>query len=755
MSELIEYRDSVPDERSATAEVVSESESHDTSNFIAGVLRRWYIVLLIFIVICGVGCPAIWLSIKPSYTVTGAIRVAPILRNIITGETDTGEISNYRMFMQTQAEMVKSDGVLQKVAADLQKKNLSFFDNKPKDVVTWLKQRIKQTTTKPDAVTQLKQALRTEAIAVAPDPRSELMKITIQGTKPDEARQIVDTFINAYMAVEGISSSDRRDRDLTQLEDERKLRATKINDWNAKIRQLADEYGTTDLVGRQDMRLKRVMALLSELTSIEGRRIGLEAQIEFLEQTEEQAIAPEELLKLRSEYINGDPMVQELARSIVQLERELIATEQRLQPENPALIQQQELLDAYQSRLEEKRKQVAKDFDDMASQEVDRVRKEKMVNAKTELEQAKVHEKHIREILAKEDTQVIQIGRTQLDIRDLEFKRSLDQHVYDTVCRRIQDLEMEEKLPGRVTVAYYADIASILDKRVKYTAALVFAAMACGMLLAFLRDKADLSLHTPDDVAKRIGIRIIGTTASTHLVKPSLLPAQIVGDYQTIRSNLQLFNSGGMPKKLVVTSPAMREGKTTFAVNLATILSESGKKVLLVDGDLRKPDIARLLNLPNGSRGLQDVLSGRPFNQAVRTVAPSGLDVLPADSRNALDAYELIASPLTAEHIDTLSQDYDHVIIDTPPILAFPDALVWAKMAGSAIVTSFAGHTTLPDLREAKERLTQIDVTVLGMVLHNVRVDHSYCRYGYGHYGHKYRMGRNIKQLSTNLLLFM
>ncbi len=747
MNDLEKYHDHVLVERSANSEVTPESESQSTSNFIVGALRRWYIVLLVFIVMCGVGLPAIWLLIEPSCAVTGAIRVAPILRNIITGETDTGEISNYQMFMQTQAKMIRSEPVLQRIADDLAEKKLSFFEGEPAGLVAKLKRRLRQTTAKPDAVAKLKQALSSGAIRVAPDRHSYLMEITMKSTNPDEAKKIVDAFISAYMAVEVKKSAQDRDRDLQQLKDERKLRANRISDWNDKIRGLAEEYGTTDLISRQDMRLRRVTTLLSELTNIEARRINLEAQVQFLEQTKEQAIAPEEMLRMRSELVNSDPMVQDLTRNIVQLEQDLIVTKQRLTPQNPVLIQQQEIFCAFQSRLEERREEIAKDFDDMASQEINKVRSDKVLNVQTELEQTKVHEKHIREVLAKEDTQVIEIGRTQLDIQDWQFKRDLDQQVHDEICRRIQDLEMEAKRPARVTVAYNADIASFQDKRTKYTTALMFGAMACGMLAAFLRDKADLSLHTPDEVAERIGIRIIGTTASTHLVKSSLLPAQTIGDYQTIRANLQLLNSGGMPKKLVVTSPAMREGKTTFAINLATSLAESGKRVLLIDGDLRKPDVAHFLNLPNGSRGLQDVLFGRPFSQAVCATAASELDILPADSRNAADAYELIASPLTGEHINTISQDYDHVIIDTPPVLAFPDTLLWAKIAGAAILTSFAGHTTSPDLRKAKERFAQINVTVLGTVMHNVPVDHSYYRYSYCYYARRRRVGRNTKQL--------
>ncbi len=163
-------------------------------------------------------------------------------------------------------------------------------------------------------------------------------------------------------------------------------------------------------------------------------------------------------------------------------------------------------------------------------------------------------------------------------------------------------------------------------------------------------------------------------------------------------------------------------------------MAGSGKKVLLVDGDLRKPDIAHLLNLPKDSGGLQAVLLGREFDQAVHSIASTGLDILAADSRSSVDPYELLASPDALQRINIISQKYDHVIIDTPPMLACPDALIWAKLGDAVILTSFAGRTITPDLREAKERLAQIGVRVLGTVLNNVRVEQSFCRHSYDYY---------------------
>jgi capsular exopolysaccharide synthesis family protein len=198
----------------------------------------------------------------------------------------------------------------------------------------------------------------------------------------------------------------------------------------------------------------------------------------------------------------------------------------------------------------------------------------------------------------------------------------------------------------------------------------------------------------------------------------------------------------------------MREGKTTFAINLATSMSKSGKKVLLIDGDMRKADIAYLLNLPKGSRGLQDLLFGRKtYKEAVCSVPTTGLHVLASDSRNRDDAYELLALPGTIGHIKKISQEYDHVIIDTPPVLAFPDALVWAKMADAVILISFAGQTTSTDLREAAEKLAQINANILGTVLSNVSTSNSYYRYGYNYYVQNVRSRKKSKQAATQLLL--
>ena len=754
MSELDKYQDPMIGQELVNMQIPPEQDEEATSDMVAGILRRWYIVLLIFLLVCGVGLPAIWYTVKPVYNVTGAIRVAPILVDILRGEQDRGEISNYENFKNTEAEKIKSNTVIQRVADDLVDRDLSFFNDEPTDLFSKWKRKLLGPQPQLEPAMKLKNAIvDEEIIAVGAGRRDELIKISMQSTNLEEAKQIVNSFIRSYMEIEVVSSDEDENRKLAVLENRRDFLNERIENDRQTIYQLGQEFGDVVLQGRQDMMLQRVASLMDTLNGVEAERLKLEARVKLLERTREQSIPAAELLKMRQDYISEDPAVVAFTGTVTQLEQDIIVAEQTLSPLNPELPRIKERLRIFKEHLENRKQEASSAFDNLVAKESAEAGNKELVTVRSELEQTREYENSLRETLSKQDIQTVQTGRKQLTIQELQDRLDSTKEEYSLVLKRIQALELQRKRPARISVYYNADIASINNKQVKFSIAVVFGSLVCGMGLAYLRDKADQSLRTPDDVAKRIGIRIIGTTTSLNTVKPALLPEQIVGDYQTIRTNLGLLGGKGIPRKLVITSPNMKEGKTTFAVNLATSLSESGKKVLLIDGDLRKPDVARLLNLPKGSRGLHDVLCGVKFEQAVFSVPSTGLDVLAADLHDSADAYELLALPSTAKRIDIISKNYDHVIIDTPPALVFPDALMWAKIGKAVVLVSYAGHTTMPDLKEAKNRLSQIDVKVLGTVLSSVQAEHSYYRQGHSYYAQSAE-ARESARVSRRKLMF-
>jgi uncharacterized protein involved in exopolysaccharide biosynthesis len=462
MNEIKKLNEPVVGQELVNLQIPPEQSSEPTSDLVAGILRRWYIVLLVFLLICGAGLPATLFLVKPIHDVRGAIRVAPIIADIMTDEGDSGGISNYESFMNTQAEKVTSSSVVQRVADALVDKNLSFFDTEPAGLITKWKQKLLGTSPKPEIAARLKQAIvGGKSIVVAADRRSELIHVTMQTTKPEEAKQIVDAFITAYMDIEVLSAVEGENARLTLLEDRRKELYEKIDNERKTIYQLGQEYGDIVLEGRQEMMRERVTALLVRLTDVQLDKIGLEAQVQLLERSTERAIAPEELLRMRQEYINQDPTVVAFTDHITQADQELISMRLILQPEHPDLRRKAELLETLKNHLKQREQEASQAFDERVTKEVAEAGHNELVAARSKLDETTVIEESLRQAISEEDTETITVGRKQLTIQELQETLEFDKETYASVVRRIQDLELQRDRPKRISVHYYADVANI------------------------------------------------------------------------------------------------------------------------------------------------------------------------------------------------------------------------------------------------------------------------------------------------------
>ena len=708
------------------------------AELIVPILRRWYVIMGTFIVVCGIGVPAIWFGMEQKYETMGAIRISPVMSRILFNDSDSDRpMPNYENFMNTEAGRIAGNTVLNRVATELSDKKLILLEDSV------------------DPVLVLRQAVNEGEIEIATQRRSELIAIRMVSKHSGEAEQIVDAFIRSYMNVVKAEEGRSDDNKLNILDEQKRTLDKKIDTQTKEINTLLEEFGTEELDSRQLILLQTVARLQEDLIGVTIRRIALESQVDMYEKDVSEPLPEINRLEQQNAYVNADPMMQTLVANIRQYETQIITDKQTMTDKNPELQNRIAILESFKKRMEERRKELIKDFDDRYKQEIEARRNYAKVQINAELAQTIEHEKKIREELDRYDAKTIGMGRKQLNIDDKIAELERTRQLYNNVCNRIGEIEMEQKRPARISIAEMASSVPAQGKRKKLAAATVFGGFGLGTFLAFLLAKADKRLRDTQDVVKRVGVRIIGTTTSSKHIDRRVITQQLSDDYQTIRANLGLLNGHKSTKVLVVTSPGVGDGKTTFAVNLALSFARLGKKVLLIDGDLRKPDVAEILDLPKGLRGLQDMLFGKSLAESVYELSPTGLHILAADRRNCSDALDLLRQTHTADCMKNIRNGYDHVIIDTPPVLASADPLVWAKMADAVIMTCFAEHTSRPDLREAIERLEQIGVQVLGTVLNNVRVANSYYRYGYGYGadGGKSRRKTKTKRDQSLLLL--
>ncbi len=284
-------------------------------------------------------------------------------------------------------------------------------------------------------------------------------------------------------------------------------------------------------------------------------------------------------------------------------------------------------------------------------------------------------------------------------------------------------------------------------------------ALAVGLILgiglAFLFEYLDDTVKGKDDVERAApGLALLGFIPAIREWKDKDRPMVVTASdptspaaeaYRSVRTSIQFLGLDHSLDVLQITSPAQSEGKTTTLANLAVALATTGKRVVVLDCDLRRPRVHEFFGLDN-EVGFTDVLVGDvALSAAVQTVPDqTGLFVV-ASGPLPPNPAELLSSRRTADVLTALRATADIVLVDSPPVLPVTDAAVLSRLVDGVLVVAAAGATTLDNLSRAIETLGQVEAPVVGSVLNSVRRRKAYDSYQY-HYSYGYQP----RQPSTN-----
>jgi capsular exopolysaccharide synthesis family protein len=333
-------------------------------------------------------------------------------------------------------------------------------------------------------------------------------------------------------------------------------------------------------------------------------------------------------------------------------------------------------------------------------------------------------------------SQVLDVQARRASVTVLEREVETNRQLYDALLQRYKEIGISSTTE--------ANNVSIVDQAlppggpfspnlIRNLMMAMVVGLVIGIALAFLFEYLDDTLKRPEEIEKHLGIGVLGVIPKldgSNVEEALEDPRSAFSEaYRSVRTSLQFSTEQGVPKVLLVTSSSSAEGKSTTAITLAKNLAQLGKRVLLIDGDLRNPSLHRSLGSEN-AMGLSNYLAGgikpaaaiRPTKQLRLTFIPSG--PLPPNPA------ELLAGPKMMSLLSLAAEKFDQVIIDGPPVMGLADAPILANIADGTLLVVEAGVTRIAMAKATLKRLMGARAHVVGALL--TKFDARVAGYGYG-----------------------
>jgi len=347
-----------------------------------------------------------------------------------------------------------------------------------------------------------------------------------------------------------------------------------------------------------------------------------------------------------------------------------------------------------------------------------------------------------------------QMSIERADVLDLQgrsiqyniFKREVDtnRELYDGLLQRYKEIGVAAGVTvNNISVVDDAERAGKFKPDMLMNLLLgLFLGLVLGVLLALGFEYLDDTLKGPEDVEKLLGLAVLGVIPKLKL---PLTPEKALDDprsafsesYRSVRTALQFATDAGVPRCLLITSATPDEGKSTTALTLAKNFAQLGKRVLIIDADLRNPSLHRALNVDNSS-GLSNYLAGAvKATEVIRVTDTPHLMFMPTGPLPPNPA-ELLMGPKMLSLLSIASEKFDQVIIDGPPVMGLADAPILANMTTGTLLVIEAGETRIAVARNALKRLLAARGHIVGALLTKYsakHADHGYGAYNYYSYG--------------------
>lgn len=690
--------------------------------------RRWLVGGAFAVVVASVA--AYTYSAIPLFEAKSRLLIEVETPNVVAFKEVINEQQAKADYYQTQYNILQSRSLARKAMEQLGLFQGDALSGPPPKPGLW--QRIKSWLGSTDPQVAAQSADETVAqsraidaflrnLTVAPIRNSRLVDVKYRLPDPELATRIVNALSTAYidqnLEYKFLASQEAS----SWLSDRLKEQRGQVEAAELALQRYREQNDAISLEDRQNITVQKLADLNAAVTRAKTTRIEKEALYSQLRSAQG---SPALLDTFPA--ILGNGFVQQLKGQLADLQRQRAQMAERLGDKNPEMIKISSALQSTQVKLDAEIQKVVQ-------------------SVKSEYDAAVSQEQSLTAALNQQKGEALAMNKKAIDYNVLERDVESSKGIYNSLMQRAKETGVAGELrTSNIRVVDFAERPRrpiFPDTRLNILSAVLGGGLL-AVVLAFLFEYLDNRIKSPDEVKAYLGLAHLGLLplmgkapdGKEYSLLDGAVPASFSEAFRVLRTNILFSSTADGGQALVVTSTGPGEGKSLVASNLALSLAQAGRRVILLDADMRKPKTHTVFGIDQ-EPGLSNLLVGTTkASESVRKTQTNGLWVLPA-GRIPPNPAELLGSKRFSDFLASLKGHFDWVIVDSPPVMAVADASVIAHLADAVLFVVGSEMTSHPNARRAVEQLKTAQGRVVGAVLNRVDLERN--AYYYSQYYRK------------------
>jgi polysaccharide biosynthesis transport protein len=564
-------------------------------------------------------------------------------------------------------------------------------------------------------------------LKVEPVRHSRLVTISFEGRDPVLIAQIINSLAEAYINRAIELKLDATQTAMQWLRDKVGEERKKMEQAERALQAFSKQENFLSPQGGEEVLVKKIVALNDLYVQTRAKRLEVDSQMQML-----QRVAKDPKMAEAFPLVMQNQFIQTLKANAATLQLNLSELSSRYNVSHPALQHKETQLNAVKGDV---------------NQGIEQIRRS--IEMQSQL--ARAMEEYIQKLLDETKREVFAFNQKAIQYGVLQREWQAQSEIYNLLLKRLNETGVTEQLRvGNTSLVDPAEVPTVPVKPRKTLNTLLglLIGFGVGLSIAWGLTARDTTVHTPDDLEQALGFAFLGAMMRFRIppkerwwgelvvqVRPQSPEAEV---FRTVRTNIMLARSELPSKALLLTSVTPQEGKTLVTANLAVALAQAGRKVLLVDADMRKPSLGKLFHTSEAGLGLErpglsQLLQGdASLDEVTHPTAVKRLSLIPCPTPAAYPS-ELLESEHLVALIARAKERYDFVLFDSPPLLAVTDAAILASRVDGVVLVVKSDAIPSELLRQAMARLADVKATVVGSVLNmvDVRRNHSYYMHTY------------------------